>query len=463
MLKFWMSIAFVLPFLMNEMTQAADITPTEARVVAKEAFVYGYAFVENYRSLYKQAVDSNDLNYNAPFNQIGHSRRVATPADKQFVTPNSDTPYSYIWFDLRAEPVVVTMPKIELHRYYTAQLVDLQLFNFAYLGTRSYGNDGGDFLIAGPDWHGDQPQGVKAVIRCETQFAYALIRTQLFSAADMDNVHRIQDGYKVQPLSTYLGSASPLTAHAIDWPTPSEKMSTSLEMFEYLNFLLQFCPTHSSEAELRKLFAELNIGPGMHFQSEGLPSEIQNSIVAGIGEVARDEELMMQRLNRLEITSADLFGSRESLKNNYMFRYMGAKIGIYGNTASEAIYPGYFVDVNGKVPDASKTQYVLRFKKGQLPPASAFWSITMYDGRTKHLVANSLNLYLLNSTMLKSFNFSDDGSLTISVQKDSPGADKEANWLPAPDGPFYIVMRIYFPKAEALDGTWKKPELMPVK
>jgi hypothetical protein len=171
----------------------------------------------------------------------------------------------------------------------------------------------------------------------------------------------------------------------------------------------------------------------------------------------------MKRLNRLEITSADLFGSRESLKNNYMARYMGAKIGIYGNTASEAIYPGYFVDVNGKVPDASKTPYLLRFEEGQLPPASAFWSITMYDGKTKHLVANSLDRYLLNSTMLKSFKFADDGSLTISVHKDSPGADKEANWLPAPDGPFYIVMRIYFPKAEALNGTWKKPDLVPVK
>lgn len=410
--KFWISIAFVLPFLVNETTQAADITPAEARVVAKEAFVYGYAFVENYRSLYKQAVDSNDPNYNAPFNQIGHSRKVATPADKQFVTPNSDTPYSYIWFDLRAEPVVVTMPKIDQDRYYTAQLVDMQLFNFAYFGTRSYGNDGGDFLIAGPEWKGDQPKGVKAVIRCETQFAYALIRTQLFNANDLDNVHRIQDGYKVQPLSQFLGTSSPPAAPTIDWPKPSEKMSTSAAMFEYLNFLLQFCPPHPSETELRKRFVKLGVGAGMKFQFEELPLETQSSIEAGIGEVASDEELMMKRLNKLEITSADLFGSRKSLKSNYMARYMGAKIGIYGNTASEAIYPGYFVDVNGKVPDASKTPYFLRFDKGQLPPASAFWSITMYDGKTKHLVANSLDRYLLNSTMLKSFKFADDGSLT---------------------------------------------------
>ena len=169
--KFLMWIVCVVAYFLTGTTQAADITPAEARAVAKEAFVYGFAFVENYRSLYKQAVDSNDPDYNAPFNQIGHSRKVATPADKQFVTPNSDTPYSYIWFDLRAEPVVVTMAPIDQVRYYTAQLVDMQLFNFAYLGTRSYGNDGGDFLIAGPDWQGHQPKRVKAVIRCEPQFA----------------------------------------------------------------------------------------------------------------------------------------------------------------------------------------------------------------------------------------------------------------------------------------------------
>ena len=461
--KYMMCIAYALAFLMSGMTQAADITPAEARAVSKEAFVYGYAFVENYRSLYKQAVDSNDLDYNAPFNQIGHSRKVATPADKQFVTPNSDTPYSYIWFDLRAEPVVVSMPKIDQDRYYTAQLVDLQLFNFAYLGTRSYGNDGGDFLIAGPDWQGDQPKGVTAVIRCETQFAYALIRTQLFNAADLDNVHRIQDGYKVQTLSKYLGTATPPAAAAIDWPEPSANMSSSPEMFEYLNFLLQFSAPHPSESELRARFAELGIGAGMQFQFAEFPLEIQDSIEAGINEVTGDEALMMARLNSLEITSADLFGSRESLNNEYMYRYMGAKLGIYGNTASEAVYPGYFIDVNGRAPDASKTRYVLRFEKGQLPPASAFWSITMYDGKTKHLVANSLDRYLLNSTMLDSFTFADDGSLSIMVQKDSPGADKQANWLPAPDGPLYIIMRIYFPKAEALNGSWKKPDLVPTK
>ncbi len=461
--KFLMCIAYALPLLVTGTAKAADITPAEARAVAKEAFVYGFAFVENYRSLYKQAVDSKDPDYNAPFNQIGHSRQVATPADKQFVTPNSDTPYSYIWFDLRAEPVVVTMPKIDKDRYYTAQLVDMQLFNFAYLGSRSYGNDGGDFVIAGPNWKGEQPKGVQAVIRCETQFAYALIRTQLFNAADLDNVHTIQNGYKVQTLSKYLGTAAPPAAPKIDWPKPSEKMSNSPEMFAYLNFLLQFCPTHPSEEELRKRFTGLGIGAGMKFDIQGLPSETKKAVEAGLGDVTKDMDTMMKRLNTLEVTSADLFGSRESLKNNYLYRFMGAKLGIYGNTASEAVYPGYLVDVNGQAPDASKTSYVLRFQKGQLPPANAFWSITMYDGKTQHLVANPLDRYLLNSTMLKSFKFADDGSLTIPVQKDSPGADQEANWLPAPNGPFYIIMRIYFPKPEALDGTWKKPELMPVK
>jgi len=180
-------------------------TPDQARALAKEAFTYGFPFVEGYKSLYKQAVDKDSFEFKAPFNQIGHARGVATPEDTQFVTPNSDTPYSYIWMDLRAEPVVITMPKIEKGRYYVAQLVDLQTFNFAYLGTRAFGNDGGDFLIAGPGCEAEKPAGVRAVIRCETEFAYALIRTQLYNLDDLKTVGQIQDGYQVRTLSTYLG------------------------------------------------------------------------------------------------------------------------------------------------------------------------------------------------------------------------------------------------------------------
>jgi hypothetical protein len=167
----------------------------------------------------------------------------------------------------------------------------------------------------------------------------------------------------------------------------------------------------------------------------------------------------MAGINSGKLSSGDLFGTREFLRNNYVYRFVGAKLGIYGNSRDEAFYPTYFTDANGDTPDASQHRYELRFEKGQLPPAQAFWSLTMYDGKSQLLVANPLNRYLLNSTMLEQFRYGNDGSLTLYVQKDSPGKDKEANWLPAPDGPFYCIMRLYIPKPETFTGQWKQPKL----
>ena len=168
----------------------------------------------NYQTMYKQAIDTASKDYRAPFNVLTNSKSVATPEDKFVVTPNSDTPYSYLWMDLRAEPMIVTMPAIEPNRYYTGQMIDLYTYNFAYIGTRAYGNDGGTFLIAGPGWKGDKPAGVKDVIRTETQFAYLLFRTQLFNSADLPAVNKIQAGYTAQPLSAFLKQPAPAAAPA---------------------------------------------------------------------------------------------------------------------------------------------------------------------------------------------------------------------------------------------------------
>ncbi|MGB2668354.1 MAG: DUF1214 domain-containing protein [Candidatus Acidiferrum sp.] len=154
-----------------------------------------------------------------------------------------------------------------------------------------------------------------------------------------------------------------------------------------------------------------------------------------------------------------MFGTRAFLKNNYLYRYAGAKLGLNGNSGDEAIYLAYFVDANHQPLDASKNNYTLQFAKGQLPPAHAFWSLTMYDGKSQLLVANQLKRYLLNSTMLKSFKYGTDGSLTFYVRKTSPGVGKESNWLPAPDGSFYSILRIYMPAPEVVNGTWKKPPM----
>ncbi|MGD9784213.1 MAG: DUF1214 domain-containing protein, partial [Hyphomicrobiaceae bacterium] len=157
--------------------------------------------------------------------------------------------------------------------------------------------------------------------------------------------------------------------------------------------------------------------------------------------------------------SSDAFGTREFLKNDYMVRMAGAVLGIYGNSKEEALYPAYFTDANGQPLDASSQRYTLRFAPGALPPVKAFWSVTMYELPSSLLSANSLNRYLINSSMLPGLKKDADGSITLYLQHETPGKDKEANWLPAPKGPFWTVMRLYWPKPEALDGRWKAPPL----
>ena len=181
------------------------ISPGEARAIAREAYVYGFPLVDNYRIQHSYFVDRSDLEYKASWNTIKNNARVYTPADKAIQTPNSDTPYSQLGADLRAEPLVLTMPLVEKERYFSAQFIDLYTFNFAYVGSRT-GNNGGKFLLAGPRWKGQKPDGIQSLIRCETDLAFVLYRTQLFSPDDIDNVQKIQAGYKVEPLSAFLGN-----------------------------------------------------------------------------------------------------------------------------------------------------------------------------------------------------------------------------------------------------------------
>ena len=175
------------------------------------------------------------------------------------------------------------------------------------------------------------------------------------------------------------------------------------------------------------------------------------------------EDFKKNSLATGKVSSGDLFGTREFLKNNYLYRFTAAEFGIFGNSRHEAMYPVYMTDDKKQALNGSTGRYIIHFKKDQLPPVNAFWSLTMYDQPASLLVHNPINRYLLNSTMLPEFTFDDDGGLTLHIQNESPGKDKEANWLPAPKGPFSMVMRLYWPKAEAVDGKWKQPPLMRVK
>jgi len=438
----------------------------KARDVAEEGFVYGLPIVMNYGVMYEYAVDRTSSQFKAPFNQIKNEPNVFTYKDTAIPTPNSDTPYSLAWLDLRAEPIVLSVPAIDPKRYYSVMLCDGNTYNFGYIGTRATGSDAGDYMVVGPDWKGATPSGIRKVFRSSTQFTLAAYRTQLFDVADLDNVKKVQAGYQVRPLSAYLGQPSPPPAPAIDFPK-FDKELVKLNFFEFLDFALQFAPEQPAEKDIRARLASIGIGPGKTFNFKDLSLEDKAEILlgmkAGNGKVDAAVAAAGKAVNGWRVSS--LFGDSAFYNGDWLKRAAGARGGIYGNDAEEATYPLTRTDGDGQTLDGSAHNYVLTFPAGQLPPVNAFWSLTMYDGKTQLLIENPINRYLINSPMLPSMKTNADGSLTLYIQNKSPGTDKESNWLPAPNGPIYLVMRLYWPKTTPPsilpvgEGTWKPPGL----
>ncbi|WP_216841196.1 DUF1254 domain-containing protein [Acidobacterium sp. S8] len=439
----------------------ASLNPIEARLIAKQAYIYGVPMVAVYKTIYAFSVDKDNPQYKGPFNTILNIARVFTPDDTAFVTPNSDTPYSFAGLDLRAEPVVITIPPMEKDRYFVFQLMDLYTFNFAYIGTRTTGNEGGKYLITGPGWKGEVPKDITRTFPSETSFVNVVGRTQLFNPADLAHVKKIQAGYKIQTLHEYLHTPAPPQPPAIDWPKPiAPAEQTSLPFLNQLAFLLQFAvPPHPSEVQLRNEFARIGVLPGKPFDASAFSPQLQTFLKTGLEEGQKAIEA--KRASMAGKTDT-LFGSRDYLKNDYLARATGTEMGIGANSRDEALYPILDKDSSGQPLDGSANKYTLRFAAGQLPPVNAFWSLTMYKLPEQLLVANPIHRYLINSPMLPHLKTDPDGGLTIYIQADSPGKEKDANWLPAPKGPFMLTLRYYWPKPELLTGQWKSPAIQRV-
>src|SRR5258708_30379212 len=326
-------------------------------------------------------------------------------------------------------------------------MCDGKTFNYGYVGSRATGSEAGDYMVVGPDWKGATPPGIKKVFQSTTQFSAVAYRRKLFNAADMPNVEKVQAGYKVGPLSAYVKQPATVAAAAIDFPKADAAL-VKKNFFEYLDFALQFAPAGPEEKEIRARLARIGVGAGKSFDFKDLP--LTHKIEIGLG--MKDGEAKVEKylasgqkdVNGWRIGS--LFGDRQFYSGDWLERAAAAKGGIYGNDAVEAVYPMAKTLADGEVLDGSKHKYTLTFPDGQFPPVEAFWSVTMYDGKSQLLIETPINRYLINSPMQTGMKTSPDGSLTLYIQNKSPGADKEANCLPAPNGPIYLVMRLYWPK-----------------
>ncbi|AQQ69362.1 hypothetical protein Mag101_03485 [Microbulbifer agarilyticus] len=423
----------------------------QARAMAKEAYLFTYPLVMNYRTMYKQAIEGD-----REFGTWVHLG-TSSPKDTDIVTPNNDTPYSYVWVDLRAEPWVLTLPKIEKDRFYTSQWDDLWGYVLDNPGSVNDGNDGITVLLASPEWKGEKPAGVDRIIRGESDFLGSLTRTQLIeSKGGLNKVKEIQQAYKLEPLSNYLGKAPPKAAPNIDWPSWEEGAEDTDKYWDYVSFILPLTSRNDADGAMYEKLGELGMDAKGGWKFSELPAATQKALRQGI----KDAQEQMDRVGRGKYDPADFFGDRKRIGTDYANRAQGVYLGIFGNVPEQSIYLTNPNDMNGKETDGSKASYTVTFPKGQEPPVDYFWSYTMYRLPERYLVDNPINRYSIGSST-KGLKRNPDGSLTLYFSHESPGKDKESNWLPAPDGPFWLVLRTYGPSKEIREGIYKQPDYVP--
>ncbi len=433
------------------------------QAIAEDAYIFAYPMLFNHQIMYMQAADEDGGRHTAPFNEFHHFRQRLTADFTDVVGPNNNTLYSMAWLDLRTEPVVLVVPPIADERFYVHQFVDMFTHNFAYVGARETGYDGGSYLIAGPGWEGAVPEGITDVFRTEGEFALVLGRIYVNSDGEVPLVNTVQDQHFLKSLSEFTGTDGPV-APAEEIPAYSVEGAQDADFIGCLNFLLAHVEPHPSEAALYDRFAAIGIGAGKPFDKDALDPEalkaINDGVAAGLKTIAAHAPNIGRQVNGWNNFGAG-FGSRESMQGRYLDRATAAMVGIYGNDPEENSTFACFVDGRGEMLDASKHDYVLHFPAGAVPPVKGFWSITMYDTEKFLMVPNPIDRFSVwgEDPMLE---YGDDGALPLYLQKDAPGGEKDSNWLPAPDAPFGLALRTYWPGQAILDDTWDPPAVRTV-
>ncbi len=434
------------------------ITEQEAHAIGIDAYLYFYPLITmditrrvaiNLEPGKKPGLGSANM-----FNNFA---AFPTADFKTVVRPNFDTLYSSAWLDMTHEPVIVSAPDTGV-RYYLLPMLDMWTDVFASPGWRTTGTEAGNFLIAPPGWTGRMPSGMTR-IDAPTPYVWIIGRTKTDGPPDYDAVHKIQAGYKITPLSRWGKPAQPAEAKidpAVDMTTPPKNQVDTMpagKFFAYAAELLKVNPPHVTDQPIIARLRRLGLEPGKNFDPDKAEPAVRKALVSAPGEA---QQLMAWKFPTIARVANGWSMNTDTMGvygNYYLKRAMVAQVGLGANLPEDAIYPVSLADESGKPLDGAN-RYILHFDKGAAPPADAFWSVTLYDGEG-YQVANALNRFAVSSWM--PFKYNADGSLDLYFQNKSPGADKEANWLPAPTGPFNLTMRLYAPRLEALTGKWNPP------
>lgn len=445
---------------------------SEAQEIARDAYVFLYPVVENYRVLFYQAAWRDSPRFVAPFNTFGHATKLLDHRSETIVSPNNDTLYSVAWLDLRAQPVVLCMPAVPNRRYYSVQLVDGYTHNVAILSPRTTGSwEATRCLVMGPNWRGCLPAELRGirVYEADSEFVFALGRTQVYGEEDLDNVRRIQSGYEVKLLSALIGTVPPPNPPEVTYPPimPGRPVETE-SFFACANFMLQYLHLDDEELPMLKRFERIGVGPGMDFN---LQSDTRDAICSGAIEALDKLHSYIPAVRNGWSVNASppLFGTKEVMRGRYLSRAVAAHVALYGLDPDEAVYYMSVEDVNGDHLDSSKYNYVLHIAAGQLPAVKpgGFWSVSMYHLPDRLLVRNAIGRYSIGDRT-SGITYTADGSFTIFVQSQKPTRpDELTNWLPAPNPPEYsgrfsLIFRLYWPDKKLSDSVYVPPPVLKV-